>query len=73
MGFIQKLLFHSFSPWHNQPFLESEGPFHILVETSDLRVTFSHSSLDMIIAIVILLSIYDLSPQGRREGEVEQR
>jgi hypothetical protein len=42
------------------------------METSDLQVTFSHSSLNMTHAFVILLSSYDLSPQGWREGDVEQ-
>jgi hypothetical protein len=36
--------------------------FRILVETNNLRVMISHSSLDMIHAFVILLSSYDLSP-----------
>jgi hypothetical protein len=64
MGFIQNILLESFSPWHNQPFLEPLGPFPILVETSDLQVTFSHSSLNMTHAFIILLSNYGLSPQG---------
>jgi hypothetical protein len=73
MGFIQNLLLESFSLGHYQPFLEPYGPFCILVKTSDLRVTFSHSSLNMTHAFAILLSSYDLRPQGWREGDVEQR
>jgi hypothetical protein len=72
MGFIQNVLLESFSPWHKYPFLEPYDPFRILVETSDLQATFSHSSLNMTHAFVILLSSYDLSPQGWREGDVEQ-
>jgi hypothetical protein len=42
------------------------------METSNLRVAISHSSLNMIHAFIILLSSYDLSPQGWHEGDVEQ-
>jgi hypothetical protein len=73
MDFIQNLLFENFSPWHNWSFLEPYGSFRILTETSDLWVTFSHSSLNMTHAFVILLSSYDLSLQGWHEGDVEQR
>jgi hypothetical protein len=72
MGFIQNLLLESFSPWQNKPFLEPQGLFRILVVTSDLWVTFSHSSLNMPLAFVILLSSYDLRPQDWHEGDVEQ-
>jgi hypothetical protein len=42
------------------------------METSNPRVTFSHSSLNMTHAFISLLSSYDLSPQGQHEGDVEQ-
>jgi hypothetical protein len=56
MGFIQNLLFQSLFPRHYRPLLELQGSLGILMETSDLWVTFFHSSLNMIHAIVILLS-----------------
>jgi hypothetical protein len=71
-GFIQNLLLESSTLWHNQDFLEPYGTFCILVETSDLRVTLLHPSLDMTHSIIILLRSYDLDPQGRHEGDVEQ-
>jgi hypothetical protein len=57
---------------HYQFLLEPQGSFNILAETSDIRVTFLHSSLNMTHAFVILLSSYDLIPQGWREADVEQ-
>jgi hypothetical protein len=42
------------------------------METSDHRANFLHPSLDMTHAFTILLSSYDLIPQGRREDDVEQ-
>jgi hypothetical protein len=71
MGFIQNLLLQIFLLMHYQSLLEPQGSFRILVETSDLRVTFIHSVLDMVHAFVILLSSYDFLPQGRRKGDVE--
>jgi hypothetical protein len=56
MGFIQNLLLQSLFLWYNQPFLEPQGPFRILVETTDLWVTLLHSSYDMTHAFIILLS-----------------
>jgi hypothetical protein len=41
------------------------------METSNPRVTFSHSSLNMTYAFISLLSSYDFHPQGWREGDVE--
>jgi hypothetical protein len=52
--------------------LNHKGPFCILVETSNIWVTFLHPSLDMTHTFIILLSSYDLIPQGRREDDVEQ-
>jgi hypothetical protein len=72
MGFIQNLLLQSFSLRHYQSLLETQGFFYILTETNDLRVTFLHSSLNMTHAFIILLSSYDLIPQGWHEGDVEQ-
>jgi hypothetical protein len=72
MGFIQNLLLQSFFLRHYQFLLEPQGSFNILAETSDIRVTFLHSSLNMTHAFIILLSSYDLIPQGWREGDVEQ-
>jgi hypothetical protein len=60
--FIHNLLLESFSLWHNQSILEAQGPFHILVETSDLWVTFLHSPFDMAHAFIILLNSDDLIP-----------
>jgi hypothetical protein len=62
MGFIQNLLLENFFLGHNQSFLKPQGPFHILAETSDLRVTFLHFSLNMTHAFISLLSSYDLVP-----------
>jgi hypothetical protein len=62
MRFIQNFLLESFSLWHNEPFLEPQGSFRILVKASNLRVTFLHPSLDMAYAFIILLSNYDLIP-----------
>jgi hypothetical protein len=42
------------------------------METSDLRVTFLHSPLNMTHAFIILFRCFYLIPQGRREGDVEQ-
>jgi hypothetical protein len=72
MGSIQNLLLESLSLRHNQSFLEPQGPFRILVETSDLRITFLHSSLDMTHTFIILLSSYYLILYGRQEDDVEQ-
>jgi hypothetical protein len=72
MSFIQNLLLLSFLLGYNQSFLEPQGSFHILVETSDLRVTFLHSSFDMTHDFIILLSGYDLIPQYGYEGDVVQ-
>jgi hypothetical protein len=47
MGLIQNLLLQSIFLGHNQSLFEPQGPFRILMETSDLQVTFFHSSLDM--------------------------
>jgi hypothetical protein len=71
MGFMQNLL-QSFFPRNYQSLLEPQGSFGILMETSDLQVTFLHSSLNMTHAFIILLSSYDLIPQGWRKGDVEQ-
>jgi hypothetical protein len=62
MGFVQNLLFQSLFPRHYQSLLELQGSFRTLTETSDLLVTFFHSSLNMIHAFIILLSSYDLIP-----------
>jgi hypothetical protein len=62
MGFIQNLLFQSLFPRQYQSLLEPQGSFRILMETSDLRVTSFHSSLNMIHAFIILLSSYGLIP-----------
>jgi hypothetical protein len=70
--FIHNLLLQSFFLGHYQSLLEPYGPFRILAETSDLQVTFSHSFLNMTHVFVILLSSYDLIPQGWGEGDVEQ-
>jgi hypothetical protein len=72
MSFIQNLLLESLSLWQNQSFLKPDGPFHVLVETNDLWVTFLHPSLDMTHTIIILLRSYDLIPEGRCEDDVEQ-
>jgi hypothetical protein len=72
MGLIQNLLLESFSLRHNQSILEPQCSFRILAEASDLWVPFLHSSLDMTHAFIILLSSYDLIPQGRHEDDVEQ-
>jgi hypothetical protein len=72
MCFIQNLLLESLLLQHNQSLFEPQGPFYILVKTSDLWVTFLHSSLNMTHAFIILLSDYDLIPQCGREGDVEQ-
>jgi hypothetical protein len=72
MGFIQNLLLESPFLRHNQPFFEPLGPFRILAETSVLRVTFLHSSLNVTHSLIILLSSYNLIPQGWREDDVEQ-
>jgi hypothetical protein len=71
VGFSQNLLLQCLCPRHYQYLLEPQGSFRILAETSDLRVTFLHSSLKMIYAFVILLSSDDFIPQGRRKGDVE--
>jgi hypothetical protein len=71
MGFIQNLLLQSFLLRHYQYLLEPQGSSHILIETSDLWVTFLHSYLDMIHAFVILLSNYNFIPQGGRKGDLE--
>jgi hypothetical protein len=44
---------------------EPKVPLCILIEASDLRVTFLHSSVDMTQTYVIFLSNYDFIPQGR--------
>jgi hypothetical protein len=72
MGFIQNLLLESFPLWHNQSIFEPKGPFHIIAETSNLRVTFFHSSFDVGHAFIILLCGDDLVPQYGCEGDVEQ-
>jgi hypothetical protein len=72
MGFIQNLLLQSFFIRYNEPLFEPQGPFRILAQTSDLRVTFWHPSLDMTHTFVILQSSYDLIPQGRYEDNAEQ-
>jgi hypothetical protein len=72
MGFIQNFILESFSLRHYQPLLELYYSFRILTETSDHRVTFSHSSVNMTHAFINLLSSHDLSPQGWHEGDVEQ-
>jgi hypothetical protein len=73
MNFIQNLLFLGFFLWHNQSILEPQCAFHILMETSNLWVTISHSSLDMAHAFISLLCSNDLVPQGGYEGDVEQQ
>jgi hypothetical protein len=72
MGFIQNLLLQGFFLWHNQSILEPQCAFCILVLTSDLWVTLSHSSLDMPHASITLLCSNDLIPPGMCEGNVEQ-
>jgi hypothetical protein len=62
MGFVKNLLFQSLFPRHYQSLLELQGFFRILMETSDLQVTFFHPSLNMFHVFVILLSSYDLIP-----------
>jgi hypothetical protein len=71
VGFIQNLLFQSVLLRHYQSLIEPQGSFRILMKTSDLRVTFLHSALNMIHAFVILLSSYDFIPQCSCKGEVE--
>jgi hypothetical protein len=73
MGFIKNLLLKSFSLGHYQPLLEPLCSFRILTETSNPRVTFSHSSHNMTHAFIILQSSYDLNPQVWHESYVEQR
>jgi hypothetical protein len=72
MSFIQNLYLCGLSLRHNQPILEPQGTFHILMESSDLRVTFFHSSPDVGHALVILLCRNDLVPQYGCEGDVVQ-
>jgi hypothetical protein len=72
MSLIQNLLLQGFSLWHNQSFLEPQRAFCILVETNNLWVTISHSSLDMPHAFITLLRYSGLTPQGGCEGDVEQ-
>jgi hypothetical protein len=73
MDFIHNLLLQCFFLQHNQSFLESQGTFHILIEISNLWVTFSHSSLDVGHALVIPLCGDDLIPQYRHEDDVLQQ
>jgi hypothetical protein len=72
MGFIQNLLLQCFFLRHYKSLLEPQGSFCILTETSDLWVTFLHSSLNMTHAFIFLLSSYDHIPHGWREDDVEQ-
>jgi hypothetical protein len=62
MGFMQNILLQSFFLRHYQSLLEQQGSFCILTESSNLRVTFLHSSLNMNHGFIILLSSYDLIP-----------
>jgi hypothetical protein len=55
-----------------QSFLEPQGSFDILMETSDLRVTLLHSSFDMTHAFIILLSGYKIIRQYGCVGDVLQ-
>jgi hypothetical protein len=72
MDFVQNRLFQSLFPRHYHSLLELQGSFCILMETCDLRVTFFHSSLNVIHAFIILPSSYDLIPYGLCKGDVEQ-
>jgi hypothetical protein len=70
MSFIQNLHFQGFFLWHNQSIHEPQCSFQILVETSNIWVILSHSSLDMAHAFIILLRYNDLTPQVGCEGDV---
>jgi hypothetical protein len=72
MSFINNPLFQGFFLWHNQPIIEPQCAFHILVETSDLWITLSHSSVDMPHAFIMFWCSNDLTPQGRCESVVVQ-
>jgi hypothetical protein len=71
MRLIQNLVLQGFFLCHHQSIYESQCAFGILMETSDLRVTISHTSLDMPHAFIVLLCSNDLTPQGGCEDDAE--
>jgi hypothetical protein len=72
MSFIQNLLFECCFLRHNQSILEPQDSFCILMETSNLWITFSYPSLYIAHALVIPLCSNDLIPHDGCEGDVVQ-
>jgi hypothetical protein len=70
MSFIQVLLFQGLFLWHDQFILEAQCSLRILVETSNLWVTFLYPSLDVCHTLIIFLGCIDLTLQGGCEGDV---
>jgi hypothetical protein len=64
MSFIQNLLFLVLFLGHNQPIIEPQCIFCILVEMSNLWATFLHSSFDVGHGFVIIFCSNDLTLQG---------